>query len=53
MDGPISENISSKYYEPYDELTLLMKNIGNNMSFFLFKYIFPLLSHRGTHHFYI
>ena len=34
MDGPISENISSKYYEPYDELTLLMKNTGNNMSFF-------------------
>ena len=33
MDDPMSENISSKYYEPY-EVTLLMKNTTNNMSFF-------------------
>ena len=33
MDDPMSENISSKYYEP-DEVTLLMKNTTNNMSFF-------------------
>ena len=33
MDDPISENISSKYYEPY-EVTPLMKNTTNNMSFF-------------------
>ena len=52
MDDPMSENISSKYYEPYEELTLLMKNTADNMSF-LFKYIFPLLSHRGTHHSYV
>ena len=33
MDDPMSENISSKYYEPY-ELTPLMKNTTNNLSFF-------------------
>ena len=33
MDDPMSENISSKYYEPY-EVTLLMKDTTNNMSFF-------------------
>ena len=32
-DDPISENIPTKYYEPY-ELTQLMKNTTNNMSFF-------------------
>ena len=33
MDDPMSENISGKYYESY-ELTSLMKNPTNNMSFF-------------------
>ena len=32
MDDPMSENNSSKYYESY-ELTSLMKNTMNNMSF--------------------
>ena len=33
MNDPMSENISTKYYEPY-ELTLLMKNTTNKMSLF-------------------
>ena len=33
MDDPMSENISTKYYELY-QLTTLMKNTTNNMSFF-------------------
>ena len=33
MDDPMFENISSKYYEPY-ELTPRMKNTTNNLSFF-------------------
>ena len=48
MDDIMTENISTKYYEPY-ELTPLMKNTTNNV-FLSFKYIFPLLSHGGTHH---
>ena len=34
MDDPMSENISTKYYEPY-EVRPLMKNTSNHMSFFL------------------
>ena len=34
MDDPMPENISTKYYEPY-EVTSLMKNTSNHMSFFL------------------
>ena len=33
FDDPISETITTRYYEPY-ELTPLMKNRTNNMSFF-------------------
>ena len=33
MDDPVPENISTKYYEPY-EFTPLMKNTTNHMSFF-------------------
>ena len=33
INDPMSENISTKYYEPY-ELTQLMKNTTNNMSLF-------------------
>ena len=51
MDDPMSENISTKYYEPY-EVRPLMKNKSNHV-FLSFKYIFLLLSHRGAHHSYI
>ena len=33
LDDPMSESISTKYYEPY-ELTPLMKNKTSNITFF-------------------